>query len=86
MVVGRPVALSGTRDRSTRLADELYERRSAAAGAGVPVVQCRRAPDDRRGPAVAVDRPGLKAKDHREHVDSAAAVDHAPELPRCPPC
>ncbi|HEY1824578.1 MAG TPA: Holliday junction resolvase RuvX [Acidimicrobiales bacterium] len=72
VVVGRPVALSGNETQSTRQADELFET-LAGALAPVRVVQW-----DERLTSVQAQRSlaqaGVKARDHRDHVDSAAAV------------
>lgn len=71
VVVGRPVALSGNETASTELADALCV---ALAGAlSVPVVQF----DERLTTLEAkrsLSEAGVKARDHRERVDSAAAV------------
>lgn len=72
VVIGRPVALSGHETASTRLADELYEA-ILNRFAEMPVVQW----DERLTTFEAqksLSQAGLKAKDHREHVDSAASV------------
>jgi putative Holliday junction resolvase len=72
IVVGRPVALSGGETASTKLADALFERLQSAF-ADVAVVQW----DERLTTLEAqrsLSQAGMKAKDHREHVDSAAAV------------
>jgi putative holliday junction resolvase len=72
VVVGRPVALSGASTPSTQLADQLFEELVAAL-APVAVVQC----DERLTTAQAgrsLSSAGLKVKQHRERIDSAAAV------------
>jgi putative Holliday junction resolvase len=72
IVVGRPVALSGNETASTHSADELYERLVAAFDE-VAVIQW----DERLTTFEAqrsLAQAGIRAKDHREHVDSAAAV------------
>jgi putative Holliday junction resolvase len=72
VVIGRPVALSGNETASTRLADELYKA-ILHRFAEMPVVQW----DERLTTFEAqksLSQAGLKAKDHREHVDSAASV------------
>jgi putative Holliday junction resolvase len=72
VVVGRPVALSGKETQSTALADQLYEliRRTLP---DVEIVQW-----DERLTTLEAQRSlsgaGMKAKQHREHIDSAAAV------------
>jgi putative holliday junction resolvase len=72
VVIGRPVALSGNETASTKEADALFERLVAGL-APIPVVQW----DERLTTHEAqrsLSQAGLKAKDHRAHVDSAAAV------------
>jgi putative Holliday junction resolvase len=72
VVIGRPVALSGNETASTKEADALFERLEQGL-APVPVVQW----DERLTTHEAqrsLSQAGLKAKNHREHVDSAAAV------------
>jgi putative holliday junction resolvase len=72
IVVGRPVALSGSETASTKAADGLYEQ-LVAAFEGLPVVQW----DERLTTFEAqrsLSQAGIKAKQHRDHVDSAAAV------------
>jgi putative Holliday junction resolvase len=72
VVVGRPVALSGNETSSTKQADELYHELVGALG-GLSVTQW----DERLTTFEAhrsLSRAGLKAKQHRDHVDSAAAV------------
>ena len=72
IVLGRPLALSGNQTSSTRDADALFDEVSARF-ATLEVVQC-----DERLTTVQAQRSlsqaGLKARDHRERVDSAAAV------------
>jgi putative Holliday junction resolvase len=72
VVVGRPVALSGNETSSTKQADAFYVALLSALDE-VPVVQW----DERLTTFEAqrsLSQAGLKAKDHRDHVDSAAAV------------
>lgn len=72
VVIGRPVALSGNETASTQEADMLFELLSDGL-APVPVVQW----DERLTTHEAqrsLSAAGVKAKNHREHVDSAAAV------------
>jgi putative Holliday junction resolvase len=72
VVIGRPVALSGNETSSTQEADALYEQLVDSL-APVPVVQW----DERLTTHEAqrsLSQAGVKAKKHREHVDSAAAV------------
>jgi putative holliday junction resolvase len=72
VVIGRPVALSGNETASTHEADVLFELLSEGL-APIPVVQW----DERLTTHEAqrsLSQAGLKAKNHREHVDSAAAV------------
>jgi putative Holliday junction resolvase len=72
VVVGRPVALSGRETSSTKEADALYRELIDALG-DLPVTQW----DERLTTFEAhrsLSRAGLKAKQHRDHVDSAAAV------------
>jgi putative Holliday junction resolvase len=71
VVMGRPVSLAGSTTPSTDFADELFERLSGALE--LPVVQ-----HDERLTTTAAQRSlssaGVKAKDHRRRIDSAAAV------------
>jgi len=71
IVVGRPVSLAGRETASTSFADALYARLSASAD--VPVVQ-----HDERLTTTAAQRSlsdaGIKTKDHRARIDSAAAA------------
>ncbi len=71
IVIGRPVALTGRATASTEFADELYVRLNAVSE--VPVVQ-----HDERLTTTAAQRSlsdaGVKTKDHRARIDSAAAV------------
>jgi putative Holliday junction resolvase len=72
LVVGRPVALSGNETASTQQADALYHQLEEAF-ADLVLTQW----DERLTTVQAersLSRAGLKAKEHREHVDSAAAV------------
>ena len=72
IVVGRPVALSGSETASTKAADGLFER-LVEAFSDLAVVQW----DERLTTFEAqrsLSQAGMKAKEHREHVDSAAAV------------
>jgi len=72
VVVGRPVALSGKETSSTTQADAFY-RALVDSLAEVPVVQW----DERLTTFEAqrsLSQAGLKAKEHRDRVDSAAAV------------
>jgi putative Holliday junction resolvase len=72
IVIGRPVALSGKETASTHEADALF-RTLVDALTPVPVVQW----DERLTTLEAqrsLSQAGVKAKDHRQHVDSAAAV------------
>ena len=72
IVLGRPVALSGKETSSTYDADELYQEVLTRFSV-VEVVQC----DERLTTLEAqksLSRAGHKARDHRERVDSAAAV------------
>lgn len=72
IVVGRPVALSGGETASTKAADRLFAR-LVEAFSDIPVVQW----DERLTTFEAqraLSQAGLKAKEHREHLDSAAAV------------
>ena len=71
VVLGRPVSLSGTETASTVFADDLFVRLSAALE--LPVVQ-----HDERLTTTAAQRSlsqaGVKVKDQRNSIDSAAAV------------
>lgn len=72
VVIGRPVALSGNETASTKEADTLYARLSNEL-APLPVVQW----DERlttREAQRSLSAAGIKTKNHRAHVDSAAAV------------
>jgi putative Holliday junction resolvase len=72
LVVGRPVALPGNETASTQQADALYHQLEEAF-ADLVLTQW----DERLTTVQAersLSRAGLKAKEHREHVDSAAAV------------
>jgi putative Holliday junction resolvase len=72
IVVGRPVALSGKATASTSLADQLYESIQRALP-DTATIQW-----DERLTTLEAQRSlsgaGMKAKHHREHIDSAAAV------------
>ena len=72
VVVGRPVALSGNETASTEAADGLYKA-IAAALTPIPVIQW-----DERLTTLEAQRSlsgaGMKAKNQRERIDSAAAV------------
>lgn len=72
IVVGRPVALSGNETPSTAAADEL------ATALQARFAQLKVARWDERLTTVEAQRSlsgaGLKARDHRERIDSAAAV------------
>ena len=72
VVVGRPVALSGNETPSTVLADELAHALLGALGT-VTVVQW-----DERLTTTQAQRSlagaGVKAREHRARIDSAAAV------------
>jgi putative Holliday junction resolvase len=72
VVIGRPVALSGNETASTQEADALYELLVDGL-APILVVQW----DERLTTHEAqrsLSQAGVKAKNHREHIDSAAAV------------
>ena len=72
VVIGRPVALSGNSTESTRVADTLCSAISDAFPL-ISVVQC----DERLTTSEAqrsLSGAGVKARDHRERIDSAAAV------------
>ena len=72
IVIGRPVALSGRETTSTAVADELYDALRARLP-GVSVVQW----DERLTTHEAqkyLTQAGIRARDHRARVDSAAAV------------
>jgi putative holliday junction resolvase len=72
VVIGRPVALSGNETASTKEADALFAQLSSEL-APLPVVQW----DERLTTHEAqrsLSAAGLKAKQHRSRVDSAAAV------------
>ena len=72
IVLGRPVALSGKETSSTLDADALYEEVSKRFSA-LEVIQW----DERLTTLEAkksLSQAGHKARDHRERVDSAAAV------------
>lgn len=71
IVIGRPLSLAGSRTSSTDFADELFERLSEHLE--LPVVQH----DERLTTAAAqrsLSSAGIKVKDHRSRIDSAAAV------------
>ena len=71
VVVGRPVSLAGSDTASTLFADELCV--ALNAGLALPVVQ-----HDERLTTTSAQRSlssaGVKTKDHRDRIDSAAAV------------
>lgn len=72
VIVGRPVALSGNETASTEAADGLYEA-LLTYFAEMPVEQW----DERlttRQAQRSLSGAGIKARDHRERIDSAAAV------------
>lgn len=72
VVVGHPLALAGTRTASTDAASALYEA-IAQALAPIPVIQW----DERwttREARRSLSGAGIKAKDQRGRIDSAAAV------------
>ena len=72
IVIGRPVALSGRETTSTAVADELFDTLRARF-ADVAVVQW----DERLTTLEAqksLTQAGIKARDHRARIDSAAAV------------
>jgi len=72
LVVGRPLALSGDVTASTEVADALF-RTLRESFSALPVVQW-----DERLTTVEASRSlaeaGLRARDQRSHLDSAAAV------------
>ena len=72
IVIGRPVALSGNETSSTVFADQVFAR-VATRFVDLDVVQF----DERlttRQAQRSLSSAGVKAKDHRERIDSAAAV------------
>ena len=72
IVIGRPISLSGNETQSTEVADQLFEAIKVAFPAFL-VVQW----DERLTTLEAqksLSGAGMKAKNHREHIDSAAAV------------
>ena len=72
IVIGRPISLSGNETQSTEVADELFKAIKVAFP-GFAVVQW----DERLTTLEAqksLSGAGMKAKNHREHIDSAAAV------------
>jgi putative Holliday junction resolvase len=72
IIVGRPVALSGNETASTAQADALHQR-IVETFHEIPVLQW----DERLTTFEAqrsLQQAGLKAKQHRDHIDSAAAV------------
>ncbi len=72
IVVGRPVALSGNETASTISADELY-RQLCVELSPLPVLQW----DERLTTTQAqrsLTNAGLKVRQHRQKIDSAAAV------------
>jgi putative Holliday junction resolvase len=72
IVVGRPVALSGKVTASTTLADQLYESilRTLPDTAAIQWDERLTTLEAQRS----LSGAGMKAKQHREHIDSAAAV------------
>ncbi len=71
VVIGRPVSLAGADTASTQFADTLFEQLRAALQ--VPVLQH----DERLTTAAAtrsLSSAGVRVKDHRRRIDSAAAV------------
>ena len=72
IVIGRPISLSGNETQSTEIADQLFEAIKVAFPAFL-VVQW----DERLTTLEAqksLSGAGMKAKNHRDHIDSAAAV------------
>jgi putative Holliday junction resolvase len=72
IVIGRPISLAGNDTQSTAFADELFESIQARFHL-IVVTQW----DERLTTFEAqksLSRAGLKARDHRKRVDSAAAV------------
>ena len=72
IVIGRPISLSGNETQSTEVADQLFEAIKDAFPSFL-VVQW----DERLTTLEAqksLSGAGMKAKNHREHIDSAAAV------------
>lgn len=72
VVIGRPISLAGNDTQSTAFADELYESIRVRFHS-LTVTQW----DERLTTLEAqksLSQAGLKARDHRERVDSAAAV------------
>jgi putative Holliday junction resolvase len=72
VVIGRPVALSGNETASTQMADEFFAEVSAVLGS-VPALQW----DERMTTQEAqrsLSEAGKRMKQHRERIDSAAAV------------
>jgi putative Holliday junction resolvase len=71
VVIGRPVSLAGNETSSTAFADELF--RQLSEGLEVAIVQ-----HDERLTTTAAQRSlssaGVKTRDHRDRIDSAAAV------------
>ena len=71
IVLGRPVSLAGSRTSSTDFADQMFQQLSD--NLELPVVQ-----HDERLTTTAAQRSlssaGLKVRDHRARIDSAAAV------------
>jgi len=72
VIVGRPIALSGNDTASTFVADAMYQEIGAALPTTTVVQWDERLTtfEAQRSLSVA----GMKAKEQREHVDSAAAV------------
>ena len=72
IVIGRPISLSGNETQSTEVADQLFEAIKGAFPSFL-VVQW----DERLTTLEAqksLSGAGMKAKNHRDHIDSAAAV------------
>jgi len=72
IVIGRPISLSGNDTQSTEIADQLFEAIKASFPSFL-VLQW----DERLTTLEAqksLSGAGMKAKNHRDHIDSAAAV------------
>ena len=72
IVIGRPISLSGNDTQSTEIADQLFEAIRASFSSYL-VLQW----DERLTTLEAqksLSGAGMKAKNHRDHIDSAAAV------------
>lgn len=72
IVVGRPVALSGNETSSTREADELFARLVETFTETMVRQWDERLTTHEAQRSLA--QAGIRAKDYRKHVDSAAAV------------